>query len=92
VSIIEIIQKFVPNDAQLARLFERVQEYAELYVIAKQRQKGCDGMGEVATLKDEFIYSLDRTVRHCKEKGYLSGDVSYDIDSTARYICETKQQ
>lgn len=63
-SIIEIIQKFVPNDAQLARLFERVQEYAELYVIAKQRQKGCDGMGEVATLKDEFIYSLDRTVRH----------------------------
>ncbi len=87
-SIIEIIQKFVPNDTQLARLFERVQGYAELYVIAKQRQKGCDGMGEVATLKDDFTYSLNQMVRYCKEKGYLSGDISYEIDSIGRDICE----
>jgi hypothetical protein len=92
VSIIEIIQKFVPNDAQLARLFERVRENAELYLIAKQRQKGCDGMGEVATLKDEFIYSMNEMIRYCEEKGYLSEDVSYDIDSIVRDICETKQQ
>jgi hypothetical protein len=88
-SIIETIQKFVQNDAQLARLFERVREYAELYLIAKQRQKGCDGMGEVATLKDEFIYSMDRIILHCKEKGYLSGDISYEIDSIVRDIGET---
>jgi len=91
-SIIETIQKFVQNDAQLARLFERVREYAELYLIAKQRQKGCDGMGEVATLKDEFIYSMNEMIRYCEEKGYLSEDVSYDIDSIVRDICETKQQ
>jgi len=91
-SIIETIQKFVQNDAQLARLFERVQEYAELYLIAKQRQKGCDGMGEVAMLKDEFIYSLNEMIRYCKEKGYLSGDVSYDIDSIARDICRIQQE
>jgi hypothetical protein len=60
-----------------------VQEYAELYLIAKQRQKGCDGMGEVATLKDEFIYSLNEMIRYSKEKGYLSDDVSYEIDSIA---------
>jgi len=90
-SIIETIQKFVPNDAQLARLFDKVQEYAELYLIAKQRQKGCDGMGEVATLKDEFIYSLNEIIRHCKEKGYLSGDISYETDSMAREICNASQ-
>jgi len=71
-SIIETLQEFVQNDAQLARLFERVRENAELYLIAKQRQKGCDEMGEVATLKDEFIYSLNEIIRYCKEKGYLS--------------------
>ena len=91
-SIIETIQKFVPNDAQLARLFERVREYAELYLIAKQRQKGCDGMGEVATLKDEFIYSLNEMIRHCKEKRYLTGDVSYDIDLIAHAICEMQSE
>ena len=91
-SIIEIIQKFVPDDAQLARLFERVREYAELYLIAKQRQKGCDGMGEVATLKDEFIYSLNGIIRYSKEKGYLTGDVSYDIDLIARDICKIQPE
>jgi hypothetical protein len=89
VSIIETIQKFVPNDTQLARLFDKVQEYAELYLIAKQRQKGCDGMGEVATLKDEFIYALNGMIRYCKEEGYLSEEISYEIDHIARDICKT---
>ena len=78
------------SDAQLSQLFERVQEYAELYLIAKQRQKGCDGMGEVATLKDELIYLMNEMIRYCKEKGYLSGDVPYDVDLIAHDICETK--
>lgn len=81
--IIDTIQNFLSIDVQLARVFERVQEYAELYLIAKQRQKGCDGMGEVATLKDEFIYYMDKMIRYCKEKKYLSGDVLYDIDLIA---------
>lgn len=87
-SIIQDIQQLTKDDAQLARLFERVQEYAELYLIAKQRQKGCDGMGEVATLKDEFIYALNKMIRHCKEEGYLSEDISYEIDSIIRHIGE----
>ncbi|MEM4721075.1 MAG: hypothetical protein QXT73_03325 [Candidatus Methanomethylicaceae archaeon] len=89
--IIEAIHNFVSIDAQLARLFERLQEYAELYLIAKQRQKGCDGMGEVATLKDEFIYSLNAIINHCKEKGYLSGDTPYDIDAVAIEIKKIKK-
>jgi hypothetical protein len=87
-NFIETIQKFIQNDLPLARLFERVLENAELYLIAKQRQKGCDGMGEVATLKDEFIYSLNEIIRYSKEKRYLTGDVSYDTDLIARDICK----
>lgn len=88
-NIIRDIRELKKDDIHLARLFDKVQEYAELYLIAKQRQKGCDGMGEVATLKDEFIYSLNGIVRYCKEKGYLSGDISYETDSIARDICKT---
>jgi len=43
-------------------------------------------MGEVATLKDEFVYSMDKLILHCKEKGYLSGDIPYEIDSIALEI------
>jgi hypothetical protein len=88
VSIIRDIRELEKDDTHLARLFDKVQEYAELYLIAKQRQKGCDGMGEVATLKDEFIYSLNEMIRYCKEKRYLSGDVSYDADLIAHDIYE----
>jgi uncharacterized protein YdcH (DUF465 family) len=87
-SIIRDIQDLKKDDTHLTRLFEKVREYAELYLIAKQRQKGCDGMGEVATLKDEFIYSLNEMMRYCKEKGYLSEDISYEIDSIVRDIGE----
>ena len=87
-SIIETIEKPVQDDAQLARLFERVREYAGLYLIAKQRQKGCDGMGEVATLKDELTYLTDEMMRYCKEKGYLAADISYEIDGIAHDICK----
>jgi len=89
VSIIRDIRELKRDDTHLARLLDKVQEYAELYLIAKQRQKGCDGMGEVATLKDEFIYSLNEIINYCKEKGYLSGEILYEIDSIARDICKT---
>jgi len=90
--IIETIQKFAKNDVELTRLFESAREYAELYIIAKQRQKGCDGMGEVATLKDDLVYSLNGIIQYCKEKGYLSGNVSYETDSIARDICKIQPE
>jgi hypothetical protein len=49
-SSIETIQKFMRSDEELEQFFERVREYAELYLVAKQRQKGCDGMGESLSL------------------------------------------
>jgi len=91
-SIIRVILDLKKDDTRLTRLFDKVQEYAELYLMAKQRQKGCDGMGEVATLKDEFIYSLNEMIRHCKEKGYVSGDISYETDLIARDICKIQPE
>jgi len=90
-SIIEAIQNLVSTDAQLAQLFDNVQEYTQLYLLAKQRQKGCDGMGEVATLKEEFVYSLNEMIHYCKEKGYFSGDISYEIDLIAHDICKSSE-
>jgi len=69
------------SDCQLAKILENVQEYAQLYLLAKQRQKGCDGMGEVETLREEVTYCLEKILSYCKEKGYLSDDVSFNIDS-----------
>ena len=79
--IIPAIFEASKSDCQLAGLLENVQEYAQLYLLAKQRQKGCDGMGEVATLRDEFVFILEGMIKYCQEKGYLTGDVSFNVDS-----------
>ena len=47
------IQQASKPDAQLARFLDEAREYASVYVLARQRQKGCDGMGELATMKEE---------------------------------------
>ena len=78
--MIKKITKIANEDKHLSHLLDNVTEYAEVYYFAKARQKGCDGMGEVATLKDEFISVLDEMVDYCKEKGFLTEDFCYDLD------------
>lgn len=89
-SIISTIFEASKSDDRLAKLLENVQEYAQLYLIAKQRQKGCDGMGEVTTLKEEFVYNLKEMIRYCKEKKYLTGNITYEIDSIVFEVKEIK--
>jgi hypothetical protein len=84
--MIDDILKAAKRDAQLADLLCNVREYTQVYLLAKQRQKGCDEMGEVATLKDEFIGLLEEMVSYCKERKYISDDFSYDIDLIAEKI------
>ena len=84
--MIDDILKASKSDAQLVRRLEKVREYTQVYLLAKQRQKGCDEMGEVATLKDEFIGLLEEMVSYCKERKYISDDFSYDIDLIAEKI------
>ena len=84
--MIDDILKASKSDAQLVRRLEKVREYTQVYLLAKQRQKGCDEMGEVATLKDEFRGVLDELIDYCKEKRYLPEDISFDINSVAKEI------
>jgi hypothetical protein len=89
VDIISAICEASKSDCRLAGLLENVHEYAQLYLLAKQRQKGCDEMGEVATLKEEFVFILEKMIKYCQEKGYLSGDVSFNIDSISLSLKRT---
>ncbi len=70
----------------MAELLMNARELAEIYLMARKRQKGCDGMGELAMVKEEFKDSLDTVLRYCNGKGYLSDDSQYDIDSMAEIL------
>ena len=71
------------SDGHLSALVEEAREYAQVYLLAKQRHKGCAGTGELMTLKEEFKDTIDKMIRYCKEKKYLSGACDYDPDSVA---------
>jgi hypothetical protein len=80
------IQQESKSDLQLAKLLAEARDFAQVYVLARQRQKGCDGMGELATLMEEFRDVADKVLQYCKEKKYISEVISYDIDSIAEEI------
>jgi len=82
-NMIETIIKQSKSDGDLAALVDEAREYAQVYLLAKQRHKGCSGTGELLTLKEEYKDTVDKMVRYCKEKCYLSGACAYDPDSVA---------
>ena len=81
--MIDQILKASKSDTELSRLLEKVREYAQVYLFAKQRQKGCDEMGAVVTLREDFRDAVERMVRYCQEKKYLTETIPYDLDSVA---------
>ena len=82
-NMIETIIKTSKSDGDLAALVEDVREYAQIYLLAKKRHKGCAGTGELMTLKEEFKDVIDKMILYCRNKGLLSGDCGYDPDSIA---------
>ena len=85
------IQQASKSDIQLAKLLLESKEFAQVYVLTRQRQKGCDGMGELATMKEEFRDVVDKVIQYSKEKNYISENISYDIDSIADEIVRGQQ-
>jgi hypothetical protein len=53
------------SDAQLVMLLGEAREYAQIYLLAKDRKKGCEGTGELMTLREEFRDAVDKMVRSC---------------------------
>ena len=50
--------------------------------------EGCNCMGELAPMKEEFRDVADKVLQYCKEKKYISEVISYDIDSIAEKIAK----
>ena len=90
--MISAISEASKSDCELAVLLGNVQEYAQLYLLAKQRQKGCDGLGVMTNLKEEFNEALEELVEYCKNKGYLPDNSSYDLSVIADEVEQWMQK
>ena len=79
----ETILSASKTDIHLAALVDEAREYAQIYLLAKQRRKGCDGTGELMTLREEFRDAVGNLVKYCGEKGYPCGITADDPDAAA---------
>lgn len=79
----ETILSASKSDGHLAALLDEAREYAQIYLLAKHRHKGCEGTGELMTLREEFMDTVEKMIRYCREKRHLSGACEYDPDSAA---------
>ena len=86
--MIRQISEIAKSDPGFVRLYWTAREYADIYLLARKTQKGCDGMGELAMAKEEFGDSLDTLINYCIGKKYLSGDVLYELKSEADELRE----
>ena len=71
------------SDARLSALLDEAREYAQIYLLAKERKKGCEGTGELMTLREEFRDVIGKLVKYCGEKGYQCDINADDPDGTA---------
>jgi hypothetical protein len=74
------------SDARLAALLDEAREYAQIYLLAKQRHKGCEGTGELMTLREDFRDVIGKLVKHCAEKGCPCDMNADDPDAAAREL------
>jgi len=81
--MIETIINASKTDDHLAALVDETREYAQIYLLAKKRHKGCEGTGELMTLREEFKDIIEKMILYCRNKDLLSGDCGYDPDSIA---------
>jgi len=82
--MLQFIQQRSDADPGLSKLIGTVMEYAEIYALSKSRQRGCDGMGEAAALKEELLTVIEDLMKYCKERGYITDEVKVDPDVLAR--------
>jgi hypothetical protein len=80
------------SDDYLTSLLAEAREYAQIYLLAKQRHKGCNGTGELMTLKEEFRDVVDKTIRYCQQRNHLPSVCDYDLDALAFSFAEKKEE
>jgi hypothetical protein len=89
--VVATILQASKSDTQLAAFLDEAREYAQVYLLAKDRKKGCEGTGELMTLKEEFRDIVDKMIRYCKAKDQLPRDsYDYDVDTIATLLMKKK--
>ena len=84
--MLDDLQQSLKTDARLAALLDEVREFTQIYLLAKQRHKGCSGTGELMTLREEYKDTIMKLEKHCKEKGYPCAIIAADPDAAASAI------
>ena len=84
--MIDTVLQASKSDARLATLLDEAREYAQVYLLAKERKKGCEGTGEFMTLREEFRDEIGKLVKYCKEKSYPCDLNVDDPDAAAREL------
>lgn len=64
--LFEKLPALAKADPVVSRLYEDAAENARAYLLARERQKGCDGMGMMTTMKEEFMCALDALLKRCR--------------------------
>jgi hypothetical protein len=77
------ITEIAVTDNHASSLLCKVRECAEIYLLVTRRKKGCDGLGELAMIKEEFKEAVDDLINYCEGKDYLARDFQYDLDTIA---------
>ncbi len=80
------IAKIAVTDNRAASLLCKARECADVYRLVTRRKKGCDGMGELAMIKEEFKEAVDDLINYCKGKDCLASDFQYDLDAIASIL------
>ena len=80
------ITEIAATDNHACSLLCKARECAEIYVLVTRRKKGCDGMGELAMIKEEFKEAVDDLINYCEGKHYFAGDFQYDLDTIASFL------
>ncbi len=90
--MIDTILQASRSDTRLAVLVDEAREYAQIYLLTRDRKKGCEGTGEFMTLREEFRDAVDKMFRYCREKNHFTGACDYDIDTVAVLFMKKKQE
>ncbi len=77
------ITEIAATDNHASSLLCKARECAEIYLLVTGRKKGCDGMGELAMIKEEFKEAVDDLINYCKGKDYLASDFHNGLDNIA---------
>ncbi|MEW6599331.1 MAG: hypothetical protein AB1499_00015 [Nitrospirota bacterium] len=83
---LDILADLKESDSRLSVMLSIASDYAEIYLLTKQRQKGCDGMGELSTVKEELIGVIEEVMEYCRKENHITDVMEYDIDLIADKI------